>query len=177
MSKSNILFFLAGAVLGGAAVWFCAREKYARLAEDEIRSVKASFRAHAARQEKTSDEKPKEPDFTELDRMLRKEGYTDYSAAASVPPSLPVVISPEEYEENDEFVKIELIYFANDVLTDEVNEVVDNADEIIGDALEHFGEYEDDSVYVRNDSRHCCYAIRKDLRYYADALKDMPPVH
>jgi len=172
MKIPNILAFLVGAAVGGIAVWSYAKEKYAGIAEEEIRSVKETFQKRQAEQ-------------AEYDQILQENGYTDYASDAkgkngadetSSAPS-PLVISPDEFEENEEYVKVELLYFADGVLTDEVNEVIENADEIIGDALEHFGEYEDDSVYVQNDVRHCCYAIRKDLQNYADVLKDMPPNH
>jgi len=184
MSKTNILLFLAGAVIGGVLGWTYAKEKYAVIAEEEINSVRETFRMREAKQDKAADVAPKEggssplPDeTTAYEEVLRKAGYTDCSASVSVSSPLPEVVSPEEFDEDEEYFKVELLYFADGVLTDEVNEIVPNPDEIIGDALEHFGEYEDDSVYVRNDTRHCYYAIRRDLRKYTDVLKEMPPVH
>ena len=42
-------------------------------------------------------------------------------------------------------------------------------DEIVGlDSLTHFGEYEDDSVFVRNDVMKCDYEILLDHRNYKD---------
>lgn len=175
----NILAFLVGVAVGGAAVWSYAREKYAAIAEEEIRSVKETFRARERGQDEALDAGSEKTDISEYDRQLREAGYTDcpVESVSQTLSSHPIVISPDEFEENEEFFKVELLYFADGVLTDEVNEIVENADEIIGDALNHFGEYEEDSVYVQNDTRHCCYAIRKDLRYYSDVLEDMPPVH
>lgn len=34
--------------------------------------------------------------------------------------------------------------------------------------LNHFGEYEKDSVFVRSDPKRCDYEILRDLRSYAE---------
>ena len=53
--------------------------------------------------------------------------------------------------------------------------VVDDVEEIVGEeSLTHFGEYEDDSVFVRNDRLKCDYEILLDQRNYSDVTKTMP---
>ena len=48
-------------------------------------------------------------------------------------------------------------------------------DEIVGkESLNHFGEYEDDSVFVRNDRLKRDYEILLDQRNYSDVVKTMP---
>ena len=42
---------------------------------------------------------------------------------------------------------------------------------MVGDALDHFGEYEDDSVFVRNDRYKCNYEILKDVRTFEEAQR------
>ena len=45
-------------------------------------------------------------------------------------------------------------------------------DEIVGEeSLNHFGEYEDDSVFVRSDRLKCDYEILLDQRNYSDVVK------
>ena len=39
--------------------------------------------------------------------------------------------------------------------------IISDYETLIGDALSHFGEYEDDSVYVRNEDTECDYEILK----------------
>ena len=48
-------------------------------------------------------------------------------------------------------------------------------EEIIGDGLEHFGEYEEDSVFVRSDAKRCDYEILKHLGSFHDYAKNFPP--
>ena len=87
----------------------------------------------------------------------------------------PYVISPEEFGEFEEYEKISLTYYADKVLADENDEEVDDVDEIVGEeSLNHFGEYEDDSVFVRNDRLKCDYEILLDQRNYSDVAKTMP---
>lgn len=40
--------------------------------------------------------------------------------------------------------------------------------------LKHFGEYEDDSVYVRNDAKKCDYEILLDQRNYQEIFETQP---
>lgn len=87
----------------------------------------------------------------------------------------PYVIPPEDYGEFDDYGKVSLYYFADKIVADEQAVVLDNVDEILGDALEHFGEYEDDSVYCRSDLRRCDYAILKNLDTYAEYKRRLPP--
>ena len=56
-----------------------------------------------------------------------------------------------------------------------MNEIVDDIEKVVGeDSLEHFGEYEDDSVYVRNDSKKCDYEILLDQRNYQEIFEIQP---
>lgn len=73
----------------------------------------------------------------------------------------PYTISPEEFDEIPEYDCECLTYYSDCVLTNEDDEVIKEPYSIIGDALNHFGEYEDDSVFVRNDSMKCDYEIIK----------------
>lgn len=87
----------------------------------------------------------------------------------------PYVISPEEFGELD-YEKISLTYYADDVLADEFDGLVENVDSIVGlESLNTFGEYEDDSVFVRNDKLRCDYEILKDLRRWEDVVNPPKP--
>ena len=81
----------------------------------------------------------------------------------------PYVISPEEFDENEDYNTVSLTYYADGVLTDERDNVIVDVDSIVGeDSLNHFGEYEDDSVFVRNDELQTDYEILLDTRNYGD---------
>lgn len=190
---TNALMFLIGASVGAAGAWYLLKSKYEKLAEDEIESVKEVYAARekaivgidlASETPGSAEEHkiPEKPDLMTYARKLQKEGYTEYArtVVGEKPTPLPVspetyVISPEEFGEMDGYTQISLTYFADGVLADESDEPLDNPEEIIGDALDHFGEYEDDSVFVRNDARRCDYEILKDNRKFEEARKNRPP--
>lgn len=134
-----------------------------------------------------------EPPLTvaEYARMLAKEGYTNYSNAEDIPEEQspleelrdvnpdpqdkPYVIPPESFGEFDDYGNISLTYYADEVLCDENDEPLEDIEGAVGaDFFDHFGEYEDDSVFVRNDRLKCDYEILKSLRTYTEVLKEKP---
>ncbi len=81
----------------------------------------------------------------------------------------PYVISPDDFGEYDDYNTISLLYFADEILTDDDYSIIENVNDIVGiDSLGTFGEYEDDAVHVRNDRLKCDYEILKDERRFED---------
>lgn len=87
----------------------------------------------------------------------------------------PYVISPDEFGEIEGYTQISLTYFDDGILSDENGVIIDEPEDIVGDALNHFGEYEEDSVFVRSDPKRCDYEILRDLRSYAEFRSTLPP--
>ena len=128
--------------------------------------------------------KPEEkPDISEYAARLEREGYTNYSNASAgekkeeqeAMEMKPYVISPEEFGEFEDYERISLSYYADQILADEDDEKVEDVDNVVGlESLAHFGEFEDDSVFVRNDRLKCDYEILLDQRTYSDVIKQRP---
>lgn len=196
MNKATgIAAFILGAAVGSGATWYFLKDKYEKLAQEEIDSVKEVFSKRASDisekdepQDKIEDI-PEEPTDKELDsynEFINKVEYTDYSTNKTTEDKqekvdepdyeeAPYVIMPEEFGELDEYDQISLTYYSDQVLTDENNELVEDVDRVVGfESLNHFGEYEDDSVFVRNDRLKCDYEILVDHRKYTDVLKNLP---
>ena len=215
MGKLNtVIAFFTGATVGGAAVWYITKERYAQLAEEEINSVKEAYSHRGEKKEKAdaalrryqgaededapATDGPVTPAVTA--KVTEKGSISEYAqriqngeppeySKTVVPPKaetreepvqsensgdVPYVISPDEFDELDGYTPISLTYFADGVLADEYGVIVDNVEEIVGDGLNHFGEYEEDAVYVRNDAKRCDYEILKDERKYAEFRKTLP---
>lgn len=87
----------------------------------------------------------------------------------------PYVISPDEFASSPPgFNAQPLSYFADGILADDWGVKLD-IDETIGeDALEHFGDYVDDIVHVRNERNEIDYEVSRDPRTYADMLATNP---
>lgn len=169
---SNIAIFVTGAAVGSFVTWRLLKDKYAQIAQEEIDSVKEAFCASRpqAEPESTNDEEGFEEAVEKYEAILNEEGYVDYSARAKekggdadMKDKKPYVIPPEEYGEIYEYDTRNLTYYDNGVLTDEDDNVIDDVESMIGtDALNHFGDYEPDSVHVRNDKQKVDYEILRD---------------
>ena len=83
----------------------------------------------------------------------------------------PYVITPEQFGEYNEYGTKTLTYYADNVLTDEIDNPItlDEMITMIGpDALDHFGEYEDDSVYIRDEMNEMDYEILKSEKKFSE---------
>lgn len=188
--NSKVVFIfgtIIGVGIGVAGTYSYFKDKYEKLAEEDFNSrrifdedKKDETEYYVA--EKTADSRTVDkPSITEYAAILQKEGYVNYSDMSEkeqkqeVVVDRPYVIQPSDFGEFDDYEKISLTYTADGVLLDDINEIVDDIEETVGeDSLEHFGEYEDDSVYVRNDAKKCDYEILLDQRYYQEILDTQP---
>ena len=190
--------FVAGAAVGVAASWRVLDTKYKKLADKEIASVKELFYSKPVENNEEPDESEEkkfeqspEKDFTEEEKKEYTNivsNYTNYTTKSvveeepnveitdsepnvTITDSEPYVISPVELGDCDYDV-IDLIYYEGDnTLTDEEDEIINDVGELIGwESLEHFGEYEDDSVCVRNDIRKVDYEVLLDVRKSSEVM-------
>lgn len=193
MNKAmSFVMFVLGVAVGSVVTWQYTKKKYDQIAQEEIDSVKEIFsRRESADIEITAPEpqtamvgkSEEKPDITEYAARLERAGYTNYSSVGTerekeeqeIMEVKPYVISPEEFGEFEDYEQISLSYYADQVLADENDEKVEDADNVVGlESLTHFGEFEDDSVFVRNDRLKCDYEILLDQRTYSDVIKQRP---
>ena len=80
----------------------------------------------------------------------------------------PYVITPEEFSEG-EYNTVTLNYYTDRVLADDDYNVVKDIKGTIGEeALNAFGLYEEDVVYVRNEKYQIDYEILLDERAFCE---------
>lgn len=169
--------FIFGAIIGAAIAFRYALKKmdteYDELIDNEAREEDGDDSITTITDEiRNAAEKAKNKhDITEYASKIHKEAYNPEES--DVPEDIkivdtPYVISPEKFGECGNET-ISLTYYSDGVLVDENDELVDNTDEIVGkDFASHFGEYEEDSIFIRNDSKKCDYEILRDYKtYYA----------
>ena len=191
--------FALGAVTSAVITWKFIKTKYERIAQEEIDSVKEVYskkldtldkcrEAYALRDKVSKEEAEKEEYIrTEEDEETFETLRNRYTGATYIGEKGGIenmkdyieVIPPDEYGangEDDEYIDYDLIgftYYADGVLTDDGDYPIDDPESVIGpDALDSFGEWEDDAVYVRNDDRKCFYEILRDLSNYSDQQVD-----
>lgn len=182
-SVKNFFIFAAGAAIGSAVTWYFIKTKYEQIAQEEIDSVKEVF----SRREKIDDDKVKseesmsKPDIREYAARLGSEGYTDYSSIPSSeededPQYEPYVIRPEEYGCcPDDYEIISLNYFSDDILADDWDNKIEDVEGLVGlDFAEHFGDYEEDCVHIRNGKRKVDIEIVRDPRSFSDVANRNP---
>ena len=172
---SNALFFAVGAAIGSAVTWKIVKTKYEQISREEIESVREMYAKEEASHEEAEDSEEDDSDEkNEYDRIINKAGYRkpdtdDEDEEGDDEMIEPYVIVPEEFDENG-YETMTLFYYADGVLAyGDTNEVVEDVGELVcEDFAEHFGEYEDDSVFVRNDNLRIDIEILKDVRRYSE---------
>ena len=210
--------FLLGVASGIFVGNMYLKEKYEKIANDEIESVKEYWEVKSNTElvdyaeemaEDMCDQYSKEarsaaeqarnkPDIVRYAEQLHEEGYTNYSAPVKkevptipeppveevvedkpdiLPADLgdPYVIPPDEFGDFDDYPCNTLIYWADGILTDDNNYPVEDVESTVGsEALDTFGDYEDDSVFVRNPRLRCDFEILLDPREYEDVVQNGP---
>ena len=188
---TSTLIFAVGAIIGSTVTWKLIKTKYEQIAQEEIDSVKETFsRLHEESTDKDErakmaerakgfiDNKNEKPDIKGFAAKLKECEYVKYSDSKedkerkNITVNKPYVISPEEFGEADYNI-VSLNYYADGVLANDFDEVVEDVENTVGeDFEEHFGDYEEDSVFVRNDELGLDYEILRDMRNFSDVVKN-----
>ena len=180
MNKGMILAFSLGAAVGAVASWGILKTKYENTIKEVIESMEEVFskreKSLSSKTEKVNEDGEKTNDISTYEETVSDLGYSNDSANTDEKEDeymeKPYVIPPEDFDVLDGYTVVSLTYYDDGVLTDDYDEIVDNVDELVGyDFAKHFGEYEDDSVYVRNDALKTDYEILYDQRKYSDVHK------
>lgn len=163
----NVLIFMGGAAMGSVVTWKLLEKKYVDLANEEIDSVVERFK------QKEHELKKQVENKEEYNNIIQESEYKEPEVSKEIkniedklinnPKTSSIkLITIDEFGDKPKYQTKSWTYYANDILTDEIDMVVDNPEEIIGDALNHFDDYEDgDVVYVRNTKQKCDYEILK----------------
>ena len=213
--------FVVGAATGVAATFTYAKNKYAKIAQEEIDSVKEVFSKKAkddvvkteededieddrpsyseeskeefveefrpatpeeakayeratrhyralAEDEKTLEEKVKEKTFSIVRDCNRITGEGGNEVLADK----PYIIKPNEFGEKD-YDEVTIVAYSNGKFTSyDTGDLMDEfeIEDAIGDIdpNAHFGDYEEDSVFIRNDERGIDYEVLRDEDPYED---------
>lgn len=167
-TSSKFFIFVSGVAIGSFITWKVLEHRYNQPFEEEYYEEETEDTQDSSNDISDSSEK----DIRDFASKVTESDYIHYSNPKSIKKEesnvkKPYVIPPEEYGENEQYEQISLTYYADGVLTDDKNEIIDDVDNIVGiDSLSHFGEYEDDSVFVRNDRLKAEYEILLVEREY-----------
>ena len=165
---SNMFMFVTGAVIGSVVTWKLVKTKYEQIAQEEIESVREVY-GMSSKKEEIVEEETEEDTVEDYKSIVDELGYTENIEKEEDDVMEPYVIAPEEYDENG-YDTVSLYYYEDGVLENAITrEVVENASVLVGDDFaDHFGEYEEDSVFIRNDRLKTDFEILRDGGYYSE---------
>lgn len=195
MNKSILTMFVIGAATGSVATWFYLKKHYEKIIQQEIDSVKSIYaNRNAVLYSEVFDKPEKKSSIntspTEEDEIsdlksnvvryaaeLQRAGYINYNEQVQKNTNekkdddmteKPYIITPDEFEYEEDFITVSLTYYEKDkILADYDDEIIEDIDNTVGnDFSQHFGEYEEDVVYIRNERLKYVYEICRDIRSY-----------
>ena len=180
----KLLIFAIGAAVGSIVTWKLVKTKYEKICDEAIEDVKKVYSQRKSNAEelrnqasellnevrKENAKKDDDQDLEEYEKITtnymneKEEDDMTYE---------PHVIPPDDFGEKFGYDTVSLTYYADGILTDIYDNIIEDVDDLVGeDSLNHFGEYEDDSVFVRNDAKETDYEILRDERTYSDVMGD-----
>lgn len=205
--------FLAGSVVGGTATYFAtrkmAKEHFSQVAAEDIASVKRRYHEKEQKLDKKIKDKHYKEKLTDLgyaadttglrpaddireevaivETVEVKSAYSgDYVPEDDRDLTKPHLISQAEYDDNDEFHKLEIVYYEkDDTLADEDETEIIDATNILGDFdPSNFGHIksEPDLMLVRSPILRADYTVTRDKRAYTAVIlgfeepEDKPPI-
>lgn len=188
----GLLIFAAGLAVGAVAGAVIVKNKVLADAKAEIDEVREYYRESRGVKEVEEKEEVKEVEKKEYElkdiqvKDEPKTGLTNYNQITKMYTSKdeyqapmyddPFVIDPSEFGENPEYDTETLTYFADGVLVDDVDDVIEEPDIIVGlENLKVFEEFGATSVYVRNDLYKTDYEIIRDDWNYSDLKEPVEP--
>lgn len=187
----GLLIFAAGLAVGAVAGALVVKNKVLADAKAEIEEVRDYYRSQRGEVKQEEVEEVKEMVEETIDRVQdmikehdNKKEHVNYNKLVqNYNPSKnvveyddPFIIDPSEFGENDDYDTMTLTYFADGVLVDDVDDIVDEPDIVVGlENLKVFEEYGASSVYVRNDIYKTDYEIIRDDWNYSDLKEPVEP--
>lgn len=179
------LFFIVGAASASFITYKMVEKKFKDIADEEIESVREMYERKLKKTELDKNDEVKTPEVSNTALEPNKNKINPYSSLVgnlgysnneeeekedmAVDYNIEV-IPPEDFGEYG--YKCEsLTYYKDKILTLDDDTKITAVNKFVGpDALNTFGEYEDDSVFVRNHDMKTDFEILLDSRRYSDVV-------
>ena len=190
----GLLIFAAGLAVGAVAGAVLVKNKVLADAKAEIDEVREYYRESRGVKEVEEVKEKVEETIDHIQDLIEEhetepkteKEHTNYSQITKMYMSKdeyqtpmyddPFVIDPSEFGENPEYDTETLTYFADGVLVDDVDDVIEEPDIVVGlENLKIFEEFGATTVYVRNDIYKTDYEIIRDDWNYSDLKEPVEP--
>ena len=163
----GLFIFAAGVVAGAVAGAYLVKDKVMADAKQEIEEVREYYKSK--KETKKEEEPVEEKQETKVEEEYQEitRNYTNYNKIEEAPKQavndMPYMINPEDFGEEEGYDTLTLTYFADKVLVDDVDDVIDDPDPVVGlENLKVFDEFNASAIYVRNDIWKTDFEILKD---------------
>lgn len=197
-----LVSFALGAASGSAIAWIISNEKAQRDFEQKLNSVREEYKKYYSNQTvEEHNEDYHDSDFIEdqvsggdFNSYVSSDGdfnsyvslaktydepidYTAFSQAND--DQGPVVITSEEYSEEEEYTKLEINFFEDGesyILTDETYDPIDDISKIVSkrDLEEFISQSDEDELFTKCESKKCMYSIMKNGITWEEFLRGHP---
>ena len=171
----GLLIFAAGLAIGAVAGACVIKNKVLADAKEEIEEVREYYRSKREVKEEQPEVEPVTEE-KEYNDIVSNNGYVNYNKPEKIqtPVVDPYIIDPSEFGEEVGYDTETLTYFADGVLVDDVDDVIEEPDLVVGlNNLDIFEEFGASSIYIRNVMYKTDYEVLRDDWKYSD-LKEPP---
>lgn len=187
-----LVSFALGAASGSAIAWIISNEKAQRDFEQKLNSVREEYKKYYSNQTvEEHDDDYHDSDFIE-DQVSDGDvnSYSSLAKAYDEPIDYtafsqanddqgPVVITSEEYSEEEEYTKLEINFFEDGesyILTDETYDPIDDISKIVSkrDLEEFIYQSDEDELFTKCESKKCMYSIMKNGITWEEFLRGHP---
>lgn len=191
----GVISFVMGACVGVAGTYIFLNKRFNKMLIEEENRLKGLYEKKELKDELTDEDvfvypeengdevtdeekavqaRNKEDISDYARKMIHNEDYTRYFNKGKEAEKVKAYeyIAPGEIGEEEDYDICTLTYFADGILADENDEILDMEEYagILGNFTTHFGEFADDEVCVRNDDQKTYYEVLMDYRNYADVV-------
>ena len=194
----NVLMFATGAAIGSLVTWKVAKTRYEQMIQDEVNAFKEDYVRcmrgcdeddvqNEDNQGEVDDDDPDDPEmnmYLDLAHMYDQSGDETENDEEGVGdeevPYIngPYVITPTDFADgNYDHALHSLTYYSDGVLADDWLVELDIEETIGEESLDHFGDYAEDVVHVRNERLNADYEVARDPRTYAEMAANAPLMH
>lgn len=180
----GLLIFAAGAVAGTVAGIGISKRHFEAIAAQEINEVRDYYRKTNKELEEQKEEQKEEQENTKKEEVVEETieeynniiKYGNYVTTEEIDDEEddysddePYIIDPSEFGNNGNYATQTCTYFADGVLVDDVDEVIEDPEKLVGNLhVDIFRDFDATSVYVRNDWMKMDFEILKDDWFWSD---------
>lgn len=192
--KKSIIAAIGGAIVGAGVAYIFVKKKY-NIIIDELSNQVNDFIVPVPEEvtednivvvDSDMDKKIKLPSYdTSYINEVEKTGYNEMFKEKEKPASKKSggrkkkvadieYIDPVTFGDDKDYDTLTFTYYADGVVANEDNEEIADYEivSLLGENFEdHFGEYEQDSVNVKNNKTKTYYEVLKDDRCYSEVVE------